>query len=675
MFIYPESSAQVAVVLLLATTFMVVSEILAPFERPIDMWLYRMGHYVVFASMFLALLLRVDVSNERQQSQEVFSGVIIIAHAVMLLVVVAQGLFIFMGWDDLVEVPDSLKDPGTDADGDYERGKQGFGNKPGPGGGLGLTTNVDPLVQQEQREKRWETWERVAPTAKSSFFPTPSRRRGSGTPSRAAVQSVSPNSSIQWSEKAGTSRGCRSLSPERRSKAGLTDGVGNSSASAADTRVFAYVQAPPANGDQDGFEAAMIAAGFVVPRTQSFSPKRPKHGIQDAIDGSARAADISASSRFSKTNEILPQTETSFSRPSAEEKGDNCASPTQQPENRVRTYSSWSPRQRFRSVTMTAKATSRTAVAEKRGRKRTVAGTQDPHDTPADTVTPRGVKVSGKQSVINLMTSELGTRRAASVPTARLRIASPPGSTASSGTPAPESHTSDSNRQTLFSPAQTPNAPPIGARKHTKRTKPSRRTGGNKPSQTRVSPRTMEISAPFTPPEKDDLPPARSSPLYQRKVYIPGWRLAATEAAESGVKSSGRERQPRVTGLVVQETSARRGEQEQGETNVQRVGRASARGGQTIQTGPAISQNDEHGNAAEPLNCNTNKYEREAEKHCENAPNTRNEFKNDDGLPVGWRSVPGMATEADRARETRTRPKVRDGWAPRYPLIRPSPTM
>lgn len=50
---------------------MVVSEVLSPFARSVEMWLYRTGNYVVFASMYLALLLRVDVSDERSQSQEV----------------------------------------------------------------------------------------------------------------------------------------------------------------------------------------------------------------------------------------------------------------------------------------------------------------------------------------------------------------------------------------------------------------------------------------------------------------------------------------------------------------------------------------------------------------------------------------------------------------------------
>lgn len=72
-FIYHDSSAQIAIVLMLAAVFMVISEIMAPFAKSLEMWLYRAGHYVVFASMYLALLLRVDVSGEREQSQDVRS--------------------------------------------------------------------------------------------------------------------------------------------------------------------------------------------------------------------------------------------------------------------------------------------------------------------------------------------------------------------------------------------------------------------------------------------------------------------------------------------------------------------------------------------------------------------------------------------------------------------------
>ncbi|CBJ31472.1 conserved unknown protein [Ectocarpus siliculosus] len=174
-FIYPDSSAQVAIVLLLAIVFMVVSEFLSPFARPVEMWLYRTGHYVVFASMYLALLLRVDVSDERNQSQEVFSGVLVIAHAAMLLVVVLQGLLIFAGWGDLVETPGALanlddtafvsKRGGSLSDGDVDEARDG-------GHYRGYLSTFSTGAAAE-RGKRWEIWERPLPKARSSFFPSP----------------------------------------------------------------------------------------------------------------------------------------------------------------------------------------------------------------------------------------------------------------------------------------------------------------------------------------------------------------------------------------------------------------------------------------------------------------------------------------------------------------------
>ena len=656
-FIYPESSAQVAVVLLLAAVFMVVSEILAPFKRPIDMWLYRMGHYVVFASMFLALLLRVDVSNEREQSQEVFSGVIIIAHAVMLLVVVAQGLLVFLGWGDLVEVPGSLKDPHDDSGGEREKDESGFGRKPGPGHGLGLEKKADALVQQEQREKRWETWERVAPTAKTSFFPTPSRRRGSGASLRAAGQSVSPTSSVQWSEKAGTSRGCRSLSPERRPMAGGTDRAGNSSASTTNTRVFAYVQAPPKKGERDGLEAAMTAAGFVVPRIKPFGPRCPTYDTENVVDASARTVDISASSRFGKTNSVLRHPESS-SRLSAEEKGDTCTSPTQQPDDKARTIRSWSPRQRFRSATTSAKTASRTTVAKRRGRKRTVTGNQDPDETPADNATPAVIELSDKRSPINVTANE------------------PVIGIAASGTADPASRTSDGERQAAVSPARTPlKAPATDVRKTRNPDKPSHCIGGNKPPRRKVAPSAMETTPPTPPLGTEDLPLARSSPLHQRKVYIPGWRLTTSGAAAPGAQSSSRRRPQRGTKLETHGESVRENEQEQGKKDSRRVGRAAAPGGETLEIGPEIARNDEKRTFGESATRNTDTHEREAEDRLEHVPNTEIELRDDKRPPVRWRSAHGVTTGMEQAGKAGMRPKVRDGWDSRYPSIRPSPTI
>ncbi|CAN0597971.1 unnamed protein product, partial [Laminaria digitata] len=89
-FIYPDTSAQIAVTLMIAFVFVVISEGLAPFASRWDTWISRMGHVVVFASMYVALLLKVDVSNERSGSQKVFEGVLVAAHLAMLLTVIVE---------------------------------------------------------------------------------------------------------------------------------------------------------------------------------------------------------------------------------------------------------------------------------------------------------------------------------------------------------------------------------------------------------------------------------------------------------------------------------------------------------------------------------------------------------------------------------------------------------
>lgn len=56
----------------------------------------RMGHLVVNIRMYVALLLKVDVSIEEASSQDVVDAVLISAHVCMVLVVVAK-TFALMG--------------------------------------------------------------------------------------------------------------------------------------------------------------------------------------------------------------------------------------------------------------------------------------------------------------------------------------------------------------------------------------------------------------------------------------------------------------------------------------------------------------------------------------------------------------------------------------------------
>ncbi|CAN0297003.1 unnamed protein product [Pylaiella littoralis] len=96
-FIYPGSAAQVALEVVLSAIFVGISENLSPFVDPWDVWLYRTGAWVIFFTMFLALLLKVDASDEDSQSQVVFAGVLVAAHAGLVLTIVAQAVLSVKG--------------------------------------------------------------------------------------------------------------------------------------------------------------------------------------------------------------------------------------------------------------------------------------------------------------------------------------------------------------------------------------------------------------------------------------------------------------------------------------------------------------------------------------------------------------------------------------------------
>lgn len=95
-FVLPDSAAQIAVVLLLAVVFLFVSESLSPFEKRIDMGLYRWGNGVILASMYVALLLKVDVSKEGNGTLSAFVGVLIAANVFMVVCVIVQSILLVM---------------------------------------------------------------------------------------------------------------------------------------------------------------------------------------------------------------------------------------------------------------------------------------------------------------------------------------------------------------------------------------------------------------------------------------------------------------------------------------------------------------------------------------------------------------------------------------------------
>lgn len=57
-----------------------------------------MGHAIVVTSMFLALLLKVDISEEGARSQKVFEALLVTVHVVMILVVIGEGVAMIAVW-------------------------------------------------------------------------------------------------------------------------------------------------------------------------------------------------------------------------------------------------------------------------------------------------------------------------------------------------------------------------------------------------------------------------------------------------------------------------------------------------------------------------------------------------------------------------------------------------
>lgn len=89
-FIFPNDAAQIAITMLITFVFLLFFEALSPYKSEADMWLSRGGHVIVFLSMFDMLLLKVDVSSERDQSQDVFAGVLVAGHVLMIVAIVVE---------------------------------------------------------------------------------------------------------------------------------------------------------------------------------------------------------------------------------------------------------------------------------------------------------------------------------------------------------------------------------------------------------------------------------------------------------------------------------------------------------------------------------------------------------------------------------------------------------
>ncbi|CAM9493608.1 unnamed protein product, partial [Laminaria digitata] len=96
-FVLPDTAEQVAIVLFLAVIFVFVSESMSPFKSDTDMRIYRWGNGIILASMYVALLLRVDLAEEGSQSSSTITVVLIAANVFMIFTVAAQSMLLMKG--------------------------------------------------------------------------------------------------------------------------------------------------------------------------------------------------------------------------------------------------------------------------------------------------------------------------------------------------------------------------------------------------------------------------------------------------------------------------------------------------------------------------------------------------------------------------------------------------
>ena len=90
LFFSPGSATQVALTVMIAVIFAMMSEALAPYECRLDMWVNRLGHAVVILSMYFALLLKVNVWNDSHDIQDMFGIILITTHLLMILTAISE---------------------------------------------------------------------------------------------------------------------------------------------------------------------------------------------------------------------------------------------------------------------------------------------------------------------------------------------------------------------------------------------------------------------------------------------------------------------------------------------------------------------------------------------------------------------------------------------------------
>ncbi|CAM9138642.1 unnamed protein product, partial [Laminaria digitata] len=93
-FALPNPADQIAVVMLVAVVFMFISESIFPFKMKYDMWLYRWGNAILLISMYVSLLLKVELTREERDVSMAMTTLLIAANVIMIAIVIVQALLV-----------------------------------------------------------------------------------------------------------------------------------------------------------------------------------------------------------------------------------------------------------------------------------------------------------------------------------------------------------------------------------------------------------------------------------------------------------------------------------------------------------------------------------------------------------------------------------------------------
>ncbi|CAN0503938.1 unnamed protein product, partial [Laminaria digitata] len=92
-FILPNSAGQAAVACVLSVLTVGIFALVHPYSDTNDHRSYTLGALAIFLTMFMGLVVRVDLADEETQSQQVLSALLIILTAGLLILALVECLW------------------------------------------------------------------------------------------------------------------------------------------------------------------------------------------------------------------------------------------------------------------------------------------------------------------------------------------------------------------------------------------------------------------------------------------------------------------------------------------------------------------------------------------------------------------------------------------------------